>query len=168
VIRESAGGGPSCTFPLYCLRCFDDEKRVSQYLPWIRRATALDRCFGLDEIVRDGKSLSDAGGVDIILSTSNSTKSMMDSIQGLRPDGRFIVMGADAEPLSISLVELLFKRIKIIRSQQNGPEYLYEALDYVDQGKVKSIVETYPLAEAAKAYERVAEGKARFRAILTM
>src|SRR5215470_19801405 len=97
---------------------------------------------GADEIVRDGKSLTGAGGADIILSTSNSTKAMADSIQGLRPDGRFIVMGADAEPLSLSLTELLFKRIKIIGSQQNGPEYLYEALDFVAQGKVKTIVET--------------------------
>src|ERR1700723_50121 len=126
------------------------------------------RELGADEIVRDGKSLTAAGGADIILSTSNSTKSMVDSIQGLRPDGRFIVMGADAEPLSISLIELLFKRIKIIGSQQNGPEYLYEALDYVAQGKVKSIVETYPLADAAKAYQRVVEGTTRFRAVLTM
>jgi alcohol dehydrogenase len=126
------------------------------------------RELGADDIVRDGKSLSDAGGADIILSTSNSTKAMMDSIQGLRPDGRFIVMGADAEPLSISLIEVLFKRIKIIGSQQNGPEYLYEALDYVAQGKVKSIIETYPLTEAARAYERVVEGKTRFRAVLTM
>jgi D-arabinose 1-dehydrogenase-like Zn-dependent alcohol dehydrogenase len=54
------------------------------------------------------------------------------------------------------------------RCQQNGPEYLYEALDFVAQGKVKAIVETYPLAEAPKAYDRVAEGKARFRAVLTM
>jgi len=126
------------------------------------------RDLGEDEVVRDGKSLTAAGGADIILSTSNSTKSMVDSIQGLRPDGRFIVMGADAEPLSLSLIELLFKRIKIIGSQQNGPEYLYEALDYVAQGKVKPIIETYPLAEAAKPHERVADGKARFRAVLTM
>jgi hypothetical protein len=28
--------------------------------------------------------------------------------------------------------------------------------------------ETYPLAEAPKAYDRVAQGKARFRAVLTM
>ena len=126
------------------------------------------RELGAEEIVRDGKGLTAAGGADIILSTSNSTAAMVDSIQGLRPDGRFIVMGADAEPLTVSLIELLFKRIKIIGSQQNGPEYLYEALDYVAQGKVKSIVETYPLAEAAKAYERVAGGKARFRAVLTM
>jgi hypothetical protein len=40
--------------------------------------------------------------------------------------------------------------------------------DRVGQGKVKSIVETYPLAEAAKAYDRVAEGKTHFRAVLTM
>ena len=33
------------------------------------------------------------------------------------------------------------------------------------QEKAKTIVETYPLAEAPKAYERVAEGKARFPAV---
>ena len=77
-------------------------------------------------------------------------------------------LAADAEPLSVSLMDLIMKHIRIIGSQQNGPEYLYEALDFVAQGKVKTIVETYPLAEAAKAYERVAEGKARFRAVLTM
>jgi alcohol dehydrogenase len=128
----------------------------------------LIRELGADEIVRDGKSLAAAGGADIILSTSNSTKSMVDSIQGLRPDGRLITMGADAEPLTVSLTDLISKRIRIIGSQQNGPEYLYEALDFVAKGKVRTIVETYPLAEAPKAYQRVVDGKARFRAVLTM
>ncbi len=126
------------------------------------------RDLGADEIVRDGKGLAAAGGADVILSTSNSTRSMVDSIQGLRPDGRLVTMGADVEPLSISLGDLISKRIQVIGSQQNGPEYLYEALDFVAQGKVKTIVETYALAEAQKAYESVAEGKARFRAVLAM
>jgi alcohol dehydrogenase len=126
------------------------------------------RELGADEIVRDGKSLAAAGGADIILSTSNSTQSMVDSIQGLRPEGRLVTMGVDAQPLSVSLVDLLMKRLRIIGSSQNGPEYLYEALDFVAQGKVKTMVETYPLAEAAKAYQRVVDGKARFRAVLTM
>jgi len=66
-------------------------------------------------------------------------------------------------------MDLIGKRIRIIGSQQNGPEYLYEALDFVAQGKVKTIVETYlPLAQAPTAYARVAEGKARFRAVLIM
>lgn len=126
------------------------------------------RDLGADEIVRDGKSLLAAGGADVILSTSNSTKAMVDSIQGLRPDGRLVTMGADAEPISISLMDLIGKRIRVIGSQQNGPEYLYEALDFVAQGKVKTIVETYSLEEAPKAYQRVVEGKPRFRAVLTM
>jgi len=126
------------------------------------------RDLGADEVVRDGNGLAAAGGADVILSTSNSTKAMVDSIQGLRPDGRLVTMGADAEPISVSLVDLISKRIRIIGSQQNGSEYLYEALDFVAQGKIKTIVETYRLAEAPKAYNRVAEGKVRFRAVLTM
>jgi alcohol dehydrogenase len=128
----------------------------------------LIRELGADEIVRDGKGLAAAGGADIVLSTTNSTKAMVDSLQGLRPDGRIVTMGADAEPISLSIMELLTKRIQVIGSQQNGPEYLYEALDFVAKGKVKTIAETYSLAEAPKAYQRVAEGKARFRAVLTM
>jgi len=126
------------------------------------------RDLGADEIVRDGKGLADAGGADIVLSTSNSTKAMIDSMQGLRPDGRLVAMGADIEPIAVSPIDLLMKRIQIIGSQQNGREYLYEALDYVAKGKVKVLAETYPLADAPRAYQRVAEGKPRFRAVLTI
>ncbi|MEK6569302.1 MAG: hypothetical protein AABZ38_03215 [candidate division NC10 bacterium] len=52
-------------------------------------------------------------------------------------------------------------------SQQNRREYLYEALDYAAKGKVKVIAEIYPLKEIGRAYERVANGKVRFRAVIT-
>ena len=126
------------------------------------------RELGADEIVRDGKGLAAVGGADILLSTSNSTKAMVDSVQGLRPDGRLVTMGADAEPLAVSLMDLIGKRIQVIGSTQNGREYLYEALDFAAKGKVKVMAETYLLADAPKAYQRVAEGKPRFRAVLTM
>ena len=126
------------------------------------------RELGADEIVRDGKGLAAAGGADILLSTSNSTKAMVDSVQGLRPDGRLVTMGADAEPLAVSLMDLIGKRIQVIGSTQNGREYLYEALDFAAKGKVKVMAEMYLLADAPKAYQRVAEGKPRFRAVLTM
>jgi hypothetical protein len=88
---------------------------------------------------------------------------MVDSVQGLRPDGRLVTMGADAEPLAVSLMDLIGKRIQVIGSTQNGREYLYEALDFAAKGKVKVMAETYLLADAPKAYQRVAEGKPRFR-----
>jgi D-arabinose 1-dehydrogenase-like Zn-dependent alcohol dehydrogenase len=93
---------------------------------------------------------------------------MVDSVQGLRPDGRLVTMGADAEPHAVSLMDLIGKRIQVIGSTQNGREYLYEALDSAAEGNVKVIAETYLLADAPKAYQRVAEGKPRVRAVLTM
>ncbi|MCW8451028.1 alcohol dehydrogenase catalytic domain-containing protein [Legionella quinlivanii] len=124
--------------------------------------------MGADEIVRDGNSLLKMGGADIILSTTNSNKAMLDSLGALRPDGRFVAMGFDVNPLQISIADLIVKRIKIIGSQQNHREYLFEALDMVSKGKVKVAAETYSLNEINKAYEKVKNGQVRFRAVVTM
>jgi D-arabinose 1-dehydrogenase-like Zn-dependent alcohol dehydrogenase len=48
-----------------------------------------------------------------------------------------------------------------------GREYLHEALQIAASGKVKVMIETYSLDEITKAYERVADGKVRFRAVIT-
>jgi alcohol dehydrogenase len=127
----------------------------------------LVRGLGADEVVRDGKGLEAVGGADVILGTSNSADAMTDSLRGLRPDGAFVLMGMDSKPLSISPADLIMRRIRILGSQQNKREFLYEALDYVAKGKVKVLTETYKLEEINRAYERVAQGKVRFRAVIT-
>ena len=126
----------------------------------------LVRELGADVVVRDGKGLADAGGADVVLATGNSVDAMADSIAGLRPDGRLVVMGLEAKPLPVSPADLIMRRLKIVGSQQNGREYLYEALDYVAKGRVRVVAETYPLEQVNTAYERVAEGKVRFRAVI--
>jgi len=128
---------------------------------------ALAKELGADEVVKDGRDLSRAGGADVILGTSNSTESMENAIQGLRPDGRFVLMGLDARNLQVSPADLIMKRIRVIGSQQNRRDFLYEALDFVAKGKVKVMTETYDFDRLHEAYDRVAEGKARFRAVLT-
>jgi D-arabinose 1-dehydrogenase-like Zn-dependent alcohol dehydrogenase len=85
----------------------------------------------------------------------------------MRPDGRIILMGVGHEPLNYT-PELMFRRVRLVGSSQNGPEYLYEALDFVAKKKVRVVEETYRLNEIAKAYDRVADGKVRFRAVITM
>ena len=75
-------------------------------------------------------------------------------------------MGVSTEPLILTTADLIHKRIRIIGSQQNGSEYLYEALDYVSKGKVKPIIETFPLDTITEAYDKIAIGKARFRAVI--
>ncbi len=124
------------------------------------------RQWGADEIVRDGDGLARVQGADVVLGTSNSMDAMADCIKGLRPDGRLVPMGFEPKPLQISPGDLIMKRIRILGSQQNGREYLYEALNLAAQGKVKVVTETYSLDEADAAYTRVSEGKVRFRAVL--
>lgn len=126
----------------------------------------LIRQLGADEIVRDGQGLTRAGGADVILGTSNSIDAMADTIQGLRPDGRLVVMGFEAKPLQVSPGDLIARRIRILGSIQNGPEYLHEALEIAAKGKVRVIAEKYRLDEIQKAYERVEKGQVRFRAVV--
>jgi len=127
----------------------------------------LVREMGADAVVRDGKGLTAAGGADVILGTSNSNDAMVDCVQGLRPDGRFVLMGFEAKPLQLSPIDFITRRIRILGSSQNHPEYLYEALDYAAKRRVKTIVETYRLDEIGKAYDRVVNGRVRFRAVIT-
>ena len=127
----------------------------------------LARKLGADLVVSDGQGLREAGGADIILATSNSYKAAADTLRGLRPDGRLMFIGASDEPFTIpSPGEFLMNRHQIIGSSQNGREYLYEALDYVAKGKVRVMAETFPLDEVADAYEKVAKGNVRFRAVI--
>ena len=80
-------------------------------------------------------------------------------------------MGASAtnEPLTLSpelYIDFLFKRERISGSTQNDREYLYEALDYVAKGKVRVMTEMLPLEEISNAYDKVANGNVRFKAVI--
>lgn len=122
--------------------------------------------LGADQIVRNGQGLLDAGGADVVLGTGNSTEAMTDAIKGLRPDGRLVAMGFEAKPLMISPSDLIMKRIKVIGSQQNNREFLYEALQFAAAGKVKVMCEVFPFDKIQEAYEKVEQGKVRFRAVV--
>jgi dehydrogenase len=123
--------------------------------------------LGADRVVSDGEALLKGGeGADVILATSNSYKATADAIKGVRPDGRVVLMGVSTtEPLIIS-PDILFKRARIIGSTQNDRDHLYEALDYVAKGKVKVMTETFPLEEISNAYDKVANGNVRFKAVI--
>jgi D-arabinose 1-dehydrogenase-like Zn-dependent alcohol dehydrogenase len=116
--------------------------------------------------VTNGEELGSVGGADVILVTSNSYKPAIDALKGLRPEGRMVIMGVSTEPLNIPALPLSLYRQHILGSQQNGIEYLYEALDLVAKGKVKIMTEIFPLEDISQAYDKVANGQVRFRAVI--
>ncbi len=123
--------------------------------------------LGANEVVANGQELLETGGADVILATSNSAQQTFDCIKGLRPEGRFVVMGVYNEPFQISIPDLLFKRARIIGSIQNSVEHLYEALQVAARGQVKVMTESFALSDANTAYDKVEKGDVRFRAVLT-
>jgi alcohol dehydrogenase len=129
----------------------------------------LARELGADEVFADGIALKDAGGADIILSTANSYSAAVEAMQGLRPEGRLVIMGVQEEdmvlPEKLVFPQMIVNRQKIVASQQNGREFQHEALQIAATGKVKVYSEAYKFAEVDRAVERVADGKARFRAV---
>jgi D-arabinose 1-dehydrogenase-like Zn-dependent alcohol dehydrogenase len=131
---------------------------------------ALSKELGADEVVADGDELQHIGGADVILSTANSYRTAVQSLRGLRPEGRLVLMGIAEEDLTLDsktvFPQLMVNRQQIIGSQQNGRQFLAEAVSFAALHGIKPMVETFPLIQAATAYDRVAQGNVRFRAVL--
>jgi 2-desacetyl-2-hydroxyethyl bacteriochlorophyllide A dehydrogenase len=113
-----------------------------------------------------GKALSDAGGADIILSTTNSARQISSALLGLRRNGRLINMGVADGPLTIDPMPLMMNQRQLRGSTQDERADLFEALQLVAAGKVTPKLELYPLARANEVIERLAAGKVRYRAVL--
>ena len=114
------------------------------------------------------EALQKLGGARLILATAPEAKSMSALVGGLAPGGKLLIVGAALEPLAISALDLIGAR----RSIQGWPAGT--AMDSEDTLRfsaltgVRPMIEKFPLAKVAEAYERMHSGKARFRAVLTM
>ena len=116
-----------------------------------------------------GKALAAAGGADIVLSTTNSAKQIVQTFaQGMRPEGRFVNMGVAAEPLAVDGFSMMVNQTRFIGSTQNHRRDLVEALALVASGKVKPAVETYAIDEINKVRERLSAGAVRYRAVFRL
>ena len=126
--------------------------------------------FGADEVVvvdgDIGQRLTDLGGVDIVLSTTNSAAQIASALNGLRPGGRLVSMGLPSEPIPVSALPLMMGQRELRGSTQDERSDLAEALDFVARGKVKPKIDTYPLSRINDVRERLEAGKVRYRAVL--
>lgn len=113
------------------------------------------------------KAMTDAGGFDVILSTTNSAKQIASAFGGLRPGGRLVNMGVADGPIAINPMLLMMGQRQLRGSSQDERSDLVEALELVASGKVKPILEVYPLDKANEVRDRLEAGKVRYRAVLT-
>lgn len=125
---------------------------------------------GADDVlvVREhaGTELAAMGGVDVVISTSNSMKQNSQVLAGLRPEGRLVTMAAGAEPIAVDPLLALSKQISVIGSMQNHREDLVDILHLAARGKVRPMLETYTLDEVDALMQRQRDGKVRYRGVL--
>jgi D-arabinose 1-dehydrogenase-like Zn-dependent alcohol dehydrogenase len=107
------------------------------------------------------------GGARVILATVTDAKTMSSVVAGLGVDGKLLVVGASGEPIEVPPLLLIGAR-RSISGWPSGTAFDSEdTLKFSVLSDVRPMIETYPLAQAAEAYERMLSGSARFRVVLT-
>ncbi|WP_242894644.1 alcohol dehydrogenase catalytic domain-containing protein [Actinomadura litoris] len=132
---------------------------------------AVVRELGADLVVAGGEQLEAAGGADVIVVTAPSSTAASEAMRGLRPGGRIVMAGIDGlAPFTIApdMARPFFALgQQVLGATHEGPDVLREALSIVASGRVTPRVEVYDNARVADAFDRVAKGEVRFRAVVT-
>jgi D-arabinose 1-dehydrogenase-like Zn-dependent alcohol dehydrogenase len=114
------------------------------------------------------KELQKLGGARVILATAPSSKAMSELIDGLAPNGKLVVIGAASDPIEVTPVQLIIGSRTIQGWAAGTPADSEDTLRFAELTGVRPMIETYPLDQAAEAFDRMMSGKAQFRVVLTM
>jgi alcohol dehydrogenase, propanol-preferring len=114
------------------------------------------------------QALQKLGGARVILATSSDAKSMQPLIDGLGADGKLLIVGASAEPIEFTTLQLIMARRSIAGWPSGDAMASEETLNFAALTNTRVMVEEFPLELAREAYDRMMSNKARFRVVLTM
>ena len=112
------------------------------------------------------EELTKLGGAKVILATVTDAKSMSSVVAGLGIDGKLVVLGASVQPIEVSPLLLIGARRSIVGWPSGTAPDSEDTLKFSVMSNVRPMIETFPLAKAAEAYQRMMSGKARFRVVL--
>src|SRR6202790_1504644 len=106
------------------------------------------------------------GGARAILATATSGDAMGPLVSGLSARGKLIVVAVPGDQMLLSAFQLVFGGRSIHGSLTGTPIDSEDTLAFSVLENIRPMIETVPLEQAADAYARMMEGKARFRMVL--
>ena len=127
------------------------------------------RALGAHHFVntRESKAMrAVAGTFDFILTTINANQDWMAYIQALRPAGTLCFVGVPPAPITVHAFPLISGIRTITGSPIGSPHRLREMIDVAARHNVKAQIESFPMAKANEAIEKVKKNKVRYRAVL--
>jgi propanol-preferring alcohol dehydrogenase len=87
-------------------------------------------------------------------------------VSGLASRGKLIVVGVPQDQIELNAFPLVFGGRSIYGSLTGTPIDGEDTLAFSVLENIRPMIETVPLEEAADAYARMMQGKARFRMVL--
>lgn len=114
-----------------------------------------------------GQALRELGGVDVILSTVTSAEAMAAVFGGLRPRGKLLVVGASMDPIPIPAAALIGGSKSLVGHASGSSRDSEDTLAFSVLADVRPMIETVPLERAGEAYDKMMNGQARFRMVIT-
>jgi len=127
------------------------------------------RALGAHHFVnsRESKALKEvAGTLDFVLSTINADQDWGVYVSTLRPTGTLCFVGIPPSPVSVHIFQLISGLRSISGNPTGSPYRLKEMLDVAARHGVKATTESFPMAQANTAIDKVKKGKVRYRAVL--
>jgi len=106
------------------------------------------------------------GGARAILATGTSGDAVGPLVSGLAARGKLIVVGVPQDQIQLSAFPLVFGGRSIYGSLTGTPIDGEDTLAFSVLENIRPMIETFPLEQAADAYDRMIQGKARFRVVL--
>src|ERR1700694_6013401 len=106
------------------------------------------------------------GGARAILATAPSADGMGPLVSGLAARGKLIVVGVPGDPIQLNAFPLVFGGRSVYGSLTGTAIDQEDTLAFSVLENVRPMIETAPLEQAADAYARMMQGKARFRMVL--
>ena len=116
--------------------------------------------------VNVAEALQAMGGAKVVLATATSSEAMSAVIDGLGVDGVLLVVGASADPIQVSPLQLIGGRRSVAGWPSGTAAASEDTMRFSALAGVRPMIETLPLERAAEGYERMMSGRARFRVVL--
>jgi alcohol dehydrogenase len=115
-----------------------------------------------------GDALQRLGGVAVVLATAANSNAIANAVDGLKPRGELVVIGVSDQPLPISPLQLISPARSITGHPAGTAADIEETMNFAVLNDIRAQIQEHPLDQAPQAYAAMADGRARYRMVLTM
>lgn len=111
-------------------------------------------------------ALQQLNGAKVILATAPSGQSITPLINGLGHQGHLMIVGATVDAIEVKSIQLIGQKLKISGWPSGSAMDSEDTLRFCVLNGIRPMIETFPLAKADEAYDKMMSNQVRFRSVL--